>query len=90
MSGVLMQIILGVFVMRTQLGYHFFKFAGGEIDKFLSFTDYGSRLVFGVNHKDHFFVFKVTCNISQNKLLLCFNIKIIIGNASINIFQCNY
>ena len=57
-SGVLMQLILGVFVMRTKLGYHFFKFAGGEIDKFLSFTDYGSRLVFGVNHKDHFFAFK--------------------------------
>ena len=54
-----MQIILGVFVMRTLFGFHLFKFLGKEIDKFLSYTDYGSRLVFGINHKDHFFAFKV-------------------------------
>lgn len=54
-----MQIVLGVFVMRTEFGIYFFKFLGKQIDKFLSFTDYGSRLVFGVKHTDHFFAFKV-------------------------------
>jgi nucleoside permease NupC len=58
-SGVLIQIILGVIVMRTRFGFYLFKFLGNQVAKFLNYTDYGTRLVFGVKHTDHFFAFKV-------------------------------
>ncbi len=45
--------------MRIKFGYDLFKFFGDQVSIFLAYTDYGSRLVFGDNFTDHFFVFKV-------------------------------
>ena len=45
--------------MRTSFGYYLFKFFGDQVEKFLAFTDEGSKLVFGDRYLDHFFVFKV-------------------------------
>jgi hypothetical protein len=45
--------------MRSEFGYEMFKFLGDQTEKFLSFTDVGSQLVFGDSFKEHFFVFKV-------------------------------
>ncbi len=56
----MLQFALAVFVLRTTFGYYLFKFLGDEVEKFLAFTDEGSKLVFGSNYLDHFFVFKVT------------------------------
>ena len=57
--GFMLQFALAVFVMRTSFGYYLFKFLGDEVEKFLAFTDEGSKLVFGSTYLDHFFVFKV-------------------------------
>lgn len=52
--------------MRSDFGYYLFKFCGNQIEKFLSYTDYGSRLVFGSNFEDHYFVFKVRSALKMN------------------------
>ena len=65
LGGLILQFMLGYFVMRSNFGYNFFKFIGNMIQKFLFFTDNGTRLVFGDNYQDHFFAFKVY--IEKNK-----------------------
>jgi hypothetical protein len=56
--GILMQYILGVFILRSELGYCLFQWLGNQVTTFLDYTDAGCSLVFGVNFKDHFFAFK--------------------------------
>ena len=55
--GLLMQFILGVFVMRVEFGYNLFLFLGDKVTVFLNYTNNGSMLVFGTV-KEHFFVTK--------------------------------
>jgi nucleoside permease NupC len=55
----LLQLLLGIFVMRTEIGYHLFKFLGDKMQDFLSYTDFGTKLVFSENYEQHFFLFKV-------------------------------
>lgn len=57
--SLLMQYIFGVFVLRINFGYDLFRFFGDVVEKFLAFTDDGSRVVFGDNLDEHFFIFKV-------------------------------
>ena len=56
--GILIQYILGVFILRSELGYKMFQFLGDQVSTFLDYTDNGCSLVFGPNFKDHFFAFK--------------------------------
>ena len=57
--GILVQYMLGVFVLRTEIGFRMFRFMGDKVDQFLDYIDNGCRLVFGPNFKDHYFAFKV-------------------------------
>jgi CNT family concentrative nucleoside transporter len=57
-GGLFLQLTLGLLVMKTDFGYYFFRFLGDEIQNFLYFNDYGTRLVFG-QIEDHFIAFKV-------------------------------
>ncbi|RNA39663.1 solute carrier family 28 member 3 [Brachionus plicatilis] len=56
--GILIQYILGVFILRLEFGYRMFQFLGKQVSTFLDYTDNGSRLVFGEHFADHFFAFK--------------------------------
>ena len=58
-SGLLLQFLLGVFLMRVEFGYRLFKFLGDQITIFLGYADEGSKLVFGKTYKEHFFAFSV-------------------------------
>ncbi|XP_064648103.1 solute carrier family 28 member 3-like [Lineus longissimus] len=57
--GLSIQFLLAIFILRTTAGYATFKFLGDEIQKFLSYTDFGSKFVFGKKYTDHFFAFVV-------------------------------
>jgi len=46
-AGTLLQILLGALIMRVPLGQRFFLFLNDVIVKLLSFTNEGSRFVFG-------------------------------------------
>jgi CNT family concentrative nucleoside transporter len=48
-----------VATLRSSFGYELLSFLGNQIESFLGFANYGSRLVFGENFADHFFAFKV-------------------------------
>ena len=37
--GILIQFILGVFILRLEFGLELFKFIGNEISKFMDLTD---------------------------------------------------
>ncbi|XP_071791943.1 solute carrier family 28 member 3-like isoform X2 [Asterias amurensis] len=57
--GLALQFILGLFILRTSIGFQVFEFLGDLVQTFLNFTDEGSRFVFGDSYQDHFFAFKV-------------------------------
>jgi pyrimidine nucleoside transport protein len=57
-SGILMQFILCLVVLRIEFGYKLLKFLTKLVTSFLEFTDTGSMLVFGNSYSDHFFAFK--------------------------------
>ena len=59
MRGVLIQLIVGIFLMRVEFGYRLFRFIGDQVTTFLAFTNKGSSLVFGEKYVDHFFAFSV-------------------------------
>jgi CNT family concentrative nucleoside transporter len=46
-AGTALQILLGVLIMKVQLGQRFFMFLNDVIVKLLSFTNEGSKFVFG-------------------------------------------
>ena len=56
--GILIQYILGVFILRLEFGYALFQFLGKEVSTFSDYTDNGAALVFGDKYVDHFFAFK--------------------------------
>ncbi|XP_035677803.1 sodium/nucleoside cotransporter 1-like [Branchiostoma floridae] len=45
--GLSLQFVLGLFVLRTSVGYDVFKFLGDKFQGLLAFTDDGSSFVFG-------------------------------------------
>ncbi|NXU41760.1 S28A3 protein, partial [Drymodes brunneopygia] len=58
-SGIGMQFILGILILRTKVGFDVFNWLGIQIQTFLEYTDAGAKFVFGNNYTDHFFAFKV-------------------------------
>ncbi|KFV01651.1 Solute carrier family 28 member 3, partial [Pterocles gutturalis] len=58
-SGIGMQFILGVLILRTSVGFDIFNWLGIQIQTFLEYSDIGAKFVFGEKYTDHFFAFKV-------------------------------
>jgi len=58
-GGLLAQLVLAIFVMRTEEGNALFTAIGGVFAGMLNFVDEGSAMVFGANYTDFFFAFKV-------------------------------
>ncbi|XP_064901956.1 solute carrier family 28 member 3 isoform X2 [Columba livia] len=58
-SGIAMQFLLGILVMRTSVGFDMFNWLGIQIQTFLEYADAGAKFVFGEKYRDHFFAFKV-------------------------------
>ncbi|XP_017661546.1 PREDICTED: solute carrier family 28 member 3 [Lepidothrix coronata] len=59
LSGIGMQFILGLLILRTNVGFDVFNWLGIQIQTFLEYSDTGAKFVFGEKYKDHFFAFKV-------------------------------
>ena len=57
--GVALQLILGVFVLKSALGLSIFQFLGSAVEQFLDFSDRGAKLVFGDGFEEHFIAFKI-------------------------------
>ncbi|KAM3610763.1 uncharacterized protein V6R79_008629 [Siganus canaliculatus] len=57
--GIGLQFIFGLLSLRTTFGLAALQWLGKRVETFLSFTDVGSKFVFGSSYTDHFFVFKV-------------------------------
>lgn len=58
-TGTLMQLVLGLIILRTPLGKAFFLQLTNFVTAFLDFSDAGARFVFGDNFSEHLFAFKV-------------------------------
>ncbi|NXC35058.1 S28A3 protein, partial [Campylorhamphus procurvoides] len=59
LAGIGMQFLLGLFILRTKVGFDTFNWLGIQIQTFLEYSDTGAKFVFGDKYKDHFFAFKV-------------------------------
>ncbi|XP_012935668.1 solute carrier family 28 member 3 [Aplysia californica] len=57
--GIALQIIFALLILRTSWGRDAFKWLGDRVTEFLSYTDAGSKFVFGDLYINHFFAFKV-------------------------------
>ncbi|OWF53706.1 solute carrier family 28 member 3-like [Mizuhopecten yessoensis] len=58
--GLLLQFLMGIVILRWPPGYRVCKMMGDAVAKFLSFTDYGSKFVFGdKNYTMHVVAFKI-------------------------------
>ena len=58
-GGIILQMLLAVFVMRTNVGQRVFTWLGDLFTGMLGFVDKGSEVVFGGNYADFYFAFKV-------------------------------
>uniref|UniRef100_A0A3Q1IPF9 Sodium/nucleoside cotransporter n=1 Tax=Anabas testudineus TaxID=64144 RepID=A0A3Q1IPF9_ANATE len=59
LCGIGLQFVFGLLILRTTFGLGALKWLGKQVENFTSFTDQGSKFVFGDKYTDHFFVFKV-------------------------------
>lgn len=57
--GLVIQLSLGLFILRTNVGFTIFNYIGNVTQEFLKFTDKGCAFVFGPSFRDHFFAFSV-------------------------------
>ncbi len=57
--GISLQLILGVFILKSAIGLTIFQFLGAVVRKFLDFSDEGAKLVFGDGFEEHFIAFKI-------------------------------
>ncbi|XP_076825166.1 sodium/nucleoside cotransporter 1-like [Clavelina lepadiformis] len=57
--GLLIQICLGLFVLRTQAGFDAFNWLGHLVETFINYVDVAAAFVFGASFADHYFAFKV-------------------------------
>lgn len=57
--GVALQLILGVFILKSAIGLSIFQFLGSIVGQFLDFSDEGAKLVFGDGFAEHFIAFKI-------------------------------
>ncbi|NXX97215.1 S28A3 protein, partial [Centropus bengalensis] len=59
LSGIGMQFILGLLILRTKVGFDVFNWLGIQTQTFLEYSDTGAKFVFGEKYTDHLFAFKV-------------------------------
>ncbi len=59
LSGVALQIVFALFIMKTAVGLKMFDVARTVISKLISFSDEGAQFVFGDLFREHFFAFSV-------------------------------
>ena len=45
-SGVLLQTLFAIFILRVPFGYSLFDWLGARVQEFLKYTDTGSEFVF--------------------------------------------
>ncbi len=57
--GVGLQLLLGVIILKTQIGLAVFQLLGNFVRQFLNFSDAGAKLVFGDGFEEHFIAFKI-------------------------------
>ncbi|XP_033101705.1 solute carrier family 28 member 3-like isoform X2 [Anneissia japonica] len=57
--GLILQFLLGLFVLRSSIGYYVFSSIGAVVANFLSYSDYGASFLFGELYTNHFFAFKL-------------------------------
>ncbi len=58
--GLAIQFALGLFILRTKVGFYLFNFMGEVTETFMGYTSAGCIFVFGDNYQDHFFAFAVS------------------------------
>ncbi len=58
-GGLLLQLVLAVFILKTSIGAAIFQSIGDFFTATLGFVDAGTSLVFGEEYLHHFFAFKV-------------------------------
>lgn len=58
-GGLLLQLVLAVFILKTSIGAAIFQTIGDFFTATLGFVDAGTSLVFGEEYLHHFFAFKV-------------------------------
>ena len=58
-SGVLLQFLLAVLLLKTRFGEQFFEAARIIVARIVSFSDAGAEMVFGSTFKDHYMAFSV-------------------------------
>ncbi len=58
-GGLLLQLVLAVFILKTSIGAAIFQSIGDFFTATLGFVDSGTSLVFGEEYVHHFFAFKV-------------------------------
>ena len=58
-GGLLLQLVLAVFILKTSIGAAIFQSIGDFFTATLGFVDAGTSLVFGEEYFHHFFAFKV-------------------------------
>lgn len=59
LSGVALQIVFALFIMKTAVGLKMFDMARAVISKLIGFSDEGAQFVFGDLFREHFFAFSV-------------------------------
>ncbi|XP_044052173.1 solute carrier family 28 member 3-like isoform X1 [Siniperca chuatsi] len=59
LCGIGLQFVFGLLILRTRFGLGALQWFGKQAEIFMSFTDVGSKFVFGASYTEHFFVFKV-------------------------------
>ena len=57
--GIALQLILGVLLLKSEIGLKTFQFLGSVAEQFLNFSDAGAKLVFGDGFEEHFIAFKI-------------------------------
>ncbi len=57
--GVSLQLLLGVIILKTQIGLAVFQLLGDVVRQFLNFSDAGAKLVFGDGFEEHFIAFEI-------------------------------
>mgnify|MGYP006297765285 CR=1 FL=1 len=58
-GGLGIQLLLGLLILKTDLGQWFFVGAREFVAKLISFSDKGAEFVFGEDFQDHFYAFSV-------------------------------
>jgi len=64
--GLLIQICLGMFILRTQAGFEAFNWLGNLAQTFIDYVDVGAEFVFGATFRDHYFAFKVRLDLRNH------------------------